>query len=337
MSLPEIVQSALDGESVAARVGLGGDDLLLVTPTRTLVYRAEGLLSDEAVEEYPHDAEYVGVSEGRRKAKITLDYGLDGERTFSVPTKKLDKVLHPVLAGVFNARGITDPGETVKQTFRFSELTIVITSARLVRHIGAAVWDEEYDEYHYDDVTDLDFEEGSVATSVVITVGGRQERFKTPNDQARALREGLVSAVCAYHGVDDLDELRAATAREADETDEDETDADEERRGTVSFGDGPDPLDTSGVDGDVESGGRNGTGENVAETAQAREQGRVAQTDDGDGGFGDSGFRSAGVVDDDAVVEELAELRKLVEAQNERLERQERTIQQLIEELRQGR
>jgi len=341
MSMPEIVQSTLDGESVAARVGLGGDDLLLVTPTRTLVYRSEGLLSDEAVKEYPHDAERVGVSEGRRKAKITLDYGLDGERTFSVPTKQLDQVLHPVLAGVFNARGITDPGETVKQTYRFSELTIVITSARVVRHIGAAVWDEEYDEYHFDDVTDLDFEEGSVATSVVITVDGRQERFKTPNDQARAVREGLVSAVCAYHGVDDVDELRAATAsKEANDGDAD-TDADDAESGTVSFGDGPDPLDTSGVDGDVEEASNAGGG-TATTTEEAAETSAIPKTTDETdetterGGFGDSGFQSAGVGDDD-IVRELAELRELVEAQNERLERQEQTIRQLIEELRQGR
>jgi len=109
MSLPETVQATLGGESVAARVDLGGEDLLLVTPTRTIVYRAEGLLSDEAVEEFPHDAEYVGVSEKRRKSKITLDYGLDGERSFTVPTKQLDQVLHPVLAGVLNAAAITDP------------------------------------------------------------------------------------------------------------------------------------------------------------------------------------------------------------------------------------
>jgi len=319
MSLPEIVQSSLDGESVAARVGLGGEDLLLVTPTRTLVYRAEGLLSDEAVEEFPHDAEHVGVSEGRRKAEVTLDYGLDGERTFSVPTKQLDQVIHPVLAGVLNARGVTDTGETVKQTYRFSELTIVVTSARLVRHIGEAVWDEEYDEYHFDDVTDLDFEEGSVATSVVITVGGRQERFKAPNDQARALREGLVEAVCTHHGVDDLDDLRAATATD---------DADDEGEETVSFGEGPAPLGSS--DGADENGSEEEPAATDAEaTALAGER--------GESGFDDSGFQSAGVVDDPAVARELAELREAVEAQNERLERQERTIQQLIEELRQGR
>ncbi|QGX96200.1 hypothetical protein EI982_16150 [Haloplanus rallus] len=323
MSLPEIVQSSLDGESVAARVGLGGEDLLLVTPTRTLVYRAEGLLSDEAVEEFPHDAEHVGVSEGRRKAEITLDYGLDGERTFSVPTKQLDQVIHPVLAGVLNARGVTDTGETVKQTYRFSELTIVVTSARLVRHIGEAVWDEEYDEYHFDDVTDLDFEEGSVATSVVITVGGRQERFKAPNDQARALREGLVEAVCTHHGVDGLDDLRAATATD---------DEDDEAEETVSFGEGPAPLGSS--DGANVDEGEESEDESAATTGAAD----TAPVGEGkESGFDDSGFQSAGVVDDPAVARELAELREAVEAQNERLERQERTIQQLIEELRQGR
>jgi hypothetical protein len=283
MSVPETVQATLGDESVAARVDLGGEDALLVTPTRTIVYRAEGLLSDENIEEFPHDAEHVGVEEGRRTATITLDYGLDGERTFSVPTKRLDQVLHPVLAGVLNAAGVTESGETVKQTFRFSELTIVITSERLVRHIGPAVWDEEYESYHYGDVTDLDFEEGSVATSVVMTVDGRQERFKAPNDRARALREGLVSAVCAYHGVDDVDDLRAAAG--GGEEDEDEED-------TVSFGEGPTPL-----------------GETASEE----------------------------VVDDPAIARELAELREAVERQSERIDRQEETIRQLIEELRQGR
>ncbi|WP_338738238.1 DUF7115 domain-containing protein [Haloplanus salilacus] len=358
MSHPEIVQSSLDGESVAASVGLGGEDRLLVTPTRTLVYRAEGLLSDESVEEFPHEAEHVGVDEGRRKSTITLDYGLDGERTFTVPTKTLDSVLHPVLAGVLNAAGITDPGETIKQTFRFSELTVVVTSARLVRHIGGAVWDEEYDEYHFDDVTDLDFEEGSVATSVVLTVGGRQERFKAPNNSARALRESLVSAVCTHHGVDDLDGLRAATTP-------DDTVADSEdvasgsasgTDGRVSFGEGPEPLGTGDPTTDE------GNGEQATEGSiggagddgdRPHSTGRRPQADDdegprpsagrtqsGDGdpsGFDDSGFQSATEIDDSAVAQELADLRDAVEEQNERLDRQRRTIERLIEELRQGR
>ncbi|MFB6123706.1 MAG: hypothetical protein ABEJ78_09645 [Haloferacaceae archaeon] len=365
MDLPDIVQSTLGDESVAARVSLGGEDELLVTPTRTVVYRSEGLLSDETVDEYPHGAERIEVSEGRRKSKVTLDYGLDGEKTFAVPTTRLDQALHPVLAGVLNATGITDPGETVKQTFRFSELTVVVTSSRLVRHIGEAVWDEEYDEYHYDDVTDLDFEEGSVATSVVVTVGGRQERFKAPNDRARAVREGLVSALCAYHDVADLEALREKTAPDEEEETED--------RDNVSFGDGPDPLSTGASEADdppststseaddplstgasetddplststPEAGGplaaSGGEGESreTAGPASTGEQSESRETTKraGDEGFAGSGFESAGVVDDE-VAAELARLRQAVETQSRRLERQEQVIERLIEELRQGR
>jgi len=38
-----------------------------------------------------------------------------------------------------------------------------------------------------------------------LTHGGRSERFKAPNESARAVRETLVDAVCAYHGVDSLE------------------------------------------------------------------------------------------------------------------------------------
>ncbi|WP_224268469.1 DUF7115 domain-containing protein [Haloprofundus salinisoli] len=238
MSLPELVQTELDDEPVAARVSLSGEDGLFVTPTRTLIYRSEGLLSDESVEQYPHDAERISVSEGgrtSRKAKVTLDYGLDGERSFSIPSKRLQESLHPVLAGILSAAGITDPGETVKQTFRFSDLTLVVTSDRVVKHIGAPVWDEDYEEYHYADVTDLTFEDGSVATSVVLTHGSRQERFKAPNDDARAVRETLTDALCTYHEVPSLDAFRKAKARES------EAEPTQDRK-NVSFGDGPTPL-----------------------------------------------------------------------------------------------
>ncbi|WP_380674830.1 DUF7115 domain-containing protein [Salinigranum sp. GCM10025319] len=231
MTHPDIVQSALGDEGVAARVGLG-DDALFVTPTRTILYRADKLLSDESVEEFPHGAERITVSSGRRKATVTLDYGLDGERSFTVPAKALDEALHPVLAGTLNAAGVTESGETIKETFRFSELTLVVTSERLVKHIGNAVWDEEYEEFRYADVTNLAFEEGSVATTIVVVLGGRQERFKAPNDRAREVRERLTEAVLAHHGVDSLAALRERFA----------DDEDEPPSSTVSFGDGPTPL-----------------------------------------------------------------------------------------------
>ncbi|WP_096390084.1 DUF7115 domain-containing protein [Halopenitus persicus] len=279
MSLPDLLASAVGEEDVAAHVDLGGEDALAVTPTRTLVYRSDGLLSDETVETYPHGAERVDVSEGRRKTKISLDRGLDGEETITIPAKRTDDALHPILAGVLSAAGVTDPGESVISTFRFSELTLIITSDRLVKHIGSVVWDEEFEEFHYEDVTDLGFEEGTVATSVVLTLQNRQERFKTPNESAREVRETLTDAVCSYHDVESPAELRAVRAQEADAA---AADASDEAGGDGSpdFGVGVDPLSASpaadaeanaeadpGVDASMESMGRNGDVSGETESA----------------------------------------------------------------------
>lgn len=388
MSLPETLAARLEDEEAVATVPLGGDDRLVVTPSRTLVYRAEGLLSDESIEEYPHGAERIEASKGRRKAKVVLDYGLDGERTVSIPTKRLDDALHPILAGTLSAAEITDPGESALRTFRFSELTLVVTSRRVVKHIGASVWDGDYEEFHYDDVTDLGFEEGSVATSVVLTVDGRQERFKAPNERARAVRETLVDALCDYYDVSSLEEFRLTVAPEEDEA-EDVSDP-------TDFGEGPDPLsaepaagdadadrleevgtaataesepesaaDVGAFGGDHDDGGADsgsvpgGHAGGTPETESAVETGPnaggeltadnslvdrddVAKSPDPDDGF-EGTFEPATAENGelDELVEELAgdvdALRRTVERQGERLDRQSQLIEQLIEELRRGR
>ena len=355
MSLPELVRGELGEERPVARVHLGGDDELFVTPTRTLVYRAEGLLSDESVEEHDHDAERVAVSESRRKAKFTLEYGLDGEASFSVPKGKLDEVLHPVLAGVLSASGITEPGETVERTFRFSELTLVVTSARLVKHVGTAVWDDDYEEFDYDDVSDLEFEEGSVATTLVLTADGRQERFKAPSDRAREIKETLTDALLARYGASSLEEFRALAATEEGETDDAGAAVDR-----TDFGGGPDPLSADPDDVDTEAGTREDPlvdgadaaddGAAGAGTAEGGSGAPAAPTERGskaapgaaavessaeDDGFDDSGFRPAEPTDD--VAAEVAALREAVDRQGERLERQTELIERLIEELRRGR
>ena len=354
MSLPELLSGAVGDDDVIARVPLGGDDILAVTPTRTLVYRADGLLSDETVEEYAHDAERLAVSTGRRKSKVVFGYGLDGEEPLSVPTKRLDDVVHPVLAGVLSARGVTDPGESVVRTFRFSELTLVVTETRLVKHVGAAVWDGEFEAFSYADITDLGFEEGTVATTVVLTHDGRPERFKAPNESARAVRESLVEAVCEFHDVGSLEEFRAAVA-----VDEEETDA-EAAGDTTDFGEGPDPLSASPAadhaasdaaetrsvptsGSDAETDGSASTDDSVtteprAETggAAASEQSTGEKTTGGDG-FEGSPFENASVEQEDALATEVAELRRTVEEQSARLDKQADLLERLIEELRQGR
>jgi len=337
MTLPETVTDHLDGEEPVAEVDLGGEDRLLVTPTRTLVYRAEGLLSDETVEAYPHDAERITLTTSRRKAKLTLDYGLDGEQTLSVPKAKIDEVLHPLLAGVLDANGITDPGETVKRTFRFSELTLIVTSERVVKHIGQALWDEEFEEYPFANVTDLAFEPGNVATSVVLTHDGRQERFKAPNDDARAVEAAITDALLSYHDVRDLDELRAETA------DEEVDDADSEASEDSPFGEGPElfgeeesaPTETAPdqqSEPDAASDSDSDTDRLIRQVEEATNDGPADEPTHAD--VGSAGGEHPDTAD---LAAEIDDLRDAVENQRAELERQNDLIEQLIEELRQGR
>jgi len=325
MDVPALVQSSLGDEDVAAHVALKGEDALFVTPTRTLLYTADGLLSDESVEEFPHDAEGIGVSEGRRKAKVTLDYGLDGDESFSVPSGSLDDVLHPILAGVLNAADVTDPGETVKRTYRFSELTLVVTSDRVVKHIGSAVWGPDYEEIAYATVTGIDTEDGNVSSQLVLETTDRTERIKAPNEQFRAVREAVENAVFAYHGVDSAAELSAAGAGEVSAA----------STGEVSFGGGVDPIDTSGVgeDDDVGAGGEQeaaagGGGSASAVSAQAKSEDAQMESDE----FESSGFRTAAEkveppVDPEELEDELDEMADVIENLADTVERQQDVIE----------
>jgi len=243
MNVPALVQSSLGDEDVAAHVPLKGEDAVFVTPTRTLVYTAEGLLSDESVDDYAHDAEGIVVSEGRRKASITLDYGLDGEASFSVPSGSIDDVLHPIIAGVLNAADVTQPGETVKRTYRFSELTLVVTSDRVVKHVGEAVWGPEFEEIGYDSITGLDVEDGNVSSQLVLETTSRTQRIKAPNEQFRDVRETVEDAVYAYHDAASAEEFAQMNVDEEADTSTEE----------VSFGGGVDPIDTSTVGEDDET------------------------------------------------------------------------------------
>ncbi|USZ67681.1 hypothetical protein NGM10_13210 [Halorussus salilacus] len=392
MSVPGIVQSRLDGEQVAAHVPLGGEDALYVTRTRTLIYRADGLLSDESVEEYPHDAERIEISEGRRKSAIELDFGIEGAEKFKVPSNRLYEALHPVLAGVLNAADVTGADETVKQTYQFSELTLVITSERVVKHVGAAVWDEDYEEFHFDDVTALDVEEGNVSSQIIIETEGRPQRIKTPSDQTREVRERIERALLAHHGMGSYEEFARAHAdpesqseAEADPEDGDSTDeetADPLAGGVDPIDANPPELDEDGAiiddDASVTTGERPGDADDGA-FGEASDAGETADaddpidTDDGThaseltetaeagiesdpiagsesvgatgsgergetGGFADSGFEPASSeLESDDTEAQLEALTEAVQRQNELLAEQQRTLEQLVEELSRGR
>ena len=232
--LPELLVETVGGETVAATVDLGGGDVVAVTPARTHLYRSEGLLSDESVETYGHDVERFAIDHGRRKTTLRLQ-NLDDETSLTLPASVVDEVVAAMLEGILRTAGVVDDDETVEAQFRFSELTLVVTDRQLLKHIGSAVWDDEFEAYHYADLDGLDFEEGSVATQVVVEMDGRQQRVKVPNDHAGRVRQEVQSAVFEFHGVSSLGGLRAAVAEddvdeaaESDDGTDESTDAEGE-------------------------------------------------------------------------------------------------------------
>ena len=333
MDLPTLVEDALGDEEVAAHVPLKGEDALFITRTRTIHYREEGLLSDESVSAYPHDAERVEVEEGRRKATIRLDYGTDGVDAFNVPGSRLDEALHPVLAGVLNANGVTEPGETVKRTFRFSELTLVVTSHRLVKHIGSAVWDAEHEEVVYDELTDFEVEEGNVSSQIVLTTPTRTQRIKAPNESFRAVEESVREAVLAFHDVGSLEAFRELqTAEDGAEPAGAGATAEE-----VSFEGGVDPIRTEGGESTAEKPASEPMAESASEqTAESATEPmddlEAAAEDLAESGFTSAAAKVEAAVDPEALRAELEGLEAAIAEQEATLEAQRRRLE-AIEEL----
>lgn len=308
MDVPDLVEQRLEGERVVDWVDLDGD-AVYVTPTRTLVYREEGLLSDESVAAFSHDVDSVELREGRRKVTFRLT-DIDGTRDFSVPAARAEDVLAPLLWGVLRADGVLAEDEQVQEAYRFSELTLVVTDARVVKHVGNVLWDEEFEEFPYADLTDLDFEEGSVATAVVLEVEGRRERVKTPNEEARFVRRAIENAVFDYHGVESLEALRAKVAPDEDE-----------------------PGDDAGADADADA-----ADEREAAATDAFEGGAFESlTEDRPDAPAESASDAPPETGDaEEIAARLEDLEAAVRRQNELLEEQQATMEQLIDELRRG-
>lgn len=243
MDIPDLVQQALGGEEIQAGVSLGDEDAVCFTPTRALVYSGEGLISDEGVEEYPLDVERLGLKRGRRKTKFVFQY-LDGSRSFTVPSNRDDDVLERLLEGVLRIESVIDERESVGGVYLFSELTLVVAEKRVVKHVGEALWDEDYEVYDFAEVTGLEFERTSVATSIVLDIQGHPQRVKVPNDNAALLRRTLQEALFEFHDVESLEELNRLLGEDDEIDDVAETDESDD----LTFGSDIDPLVTDRED-----------------------------------------------------------------------------------------
>jgi hypothetical protein len=326
MDIPALVRRELGDEDVRTAVALGDDDLLCVTPTRAIRYRGEGLLSDEAVVDYSLDVDRVEVAHGRRKATFTLT-DIDGSESFSVPRDSTESALRAVLEGVLRLQGVVGADESVRGVYRFSELTLIVTDARLIKLVGAAVWTDDHEVYDYADVTGLEFEAGSVATQIILAVDGRPQRIKAPTDEAPKLRQTLEGALFEFFDVGSVAELN-----EAVEPAEGAADSEAGPSAELTLDSGIDPL----VGDSRSDESTDGSDEEAADPMT--EDQWVTPAVDRDDAATPGTAKSDGAGEADGTVDaRLAELEAAVERQNELLERHQRTIERLIEELRQGR
>lgn len=365
MELPELVQEHLGDEDVQAGLALGDDDLLCLTPTRTLLYRADGLLSDERVTEFPHDIERLDMSEGRRKTKVRFEY-VEDERTLTVPAGATRDALALVLEGILSAGRVLDPDESVVEAFRFSELTLVVADHRIVKHVGNAVWDAEYEAFAYEDLTGVDFERARVATEVVLYVEGRPERIKTPNDDARLVERALERALTEYFDVTSMsqlqshfqseaetDEADSATAQSDDEYpfdseirplgEDPKSRADPDEAGDVGTDDGAGDSDTDSITGTVDNAAdadeavSTDTTTAIHDAESASPEADSVETDSTADAGSDSDEAqidtNATKADLDRIDEQLVELTTAVNKQNELLRKHHAAIKQLVEEL----
>ncbi len=349
MEIPDLIKRRLGAESIESAVNLGDEDVICFTPSRALLYRGEGLIGDESVEEYDCNVERLNVSEGRRKTSFRLHY-VDGEDSFSVSSDRGEAVVQRLLQSVLRTANLLEEEESVQDTYRFSELTIIITDLRLVKHVGAYVWDGEFEEHHFGDVTGLDFEDGSVATQIVLSVSGRPQRFKAPSDEAKLLRRALTNALCEYYEVGSLSGLNRVLEKKADKTD-DESSTDGSVASDIELDDSISPLvgdsdDEPTLEGEVREIGESRTeGTGTDPTASQSETGRettqqptTAQQSEPAGQVQETatGSQQTGGVDPaefEAMQTQVSKLTTAVKRQNEFLKEQHQTIQQLIEEL----
>jgi hypothetical protein len=237
----------------------------------------------------------------------------------------------PLLEGVLGVRNVIDEDETVIAAYRFSELTLVITDRRLVKHVGTVLLDPDYEEFRYEDVTALEFEEGSVAMQIVLTVDGRPERIKAPNDQANEIRLRLQTALQDFYDVNSAEELQAVLEPDETEPEDEEPTEDEE----MAFQAGIDPLGPNDASESADSAEREPpVPEPAAETEPPDRTGSTAHADLEEAGF-ETPDTTATASED--VRAELESLRAAVERQNDLLAQQQETIEQLIDELSRGR
>ena len=231
MSLPGGVSTLIDEDDLLDRVSLDDHRSLFVTADRAIAHRERSLLTEASVDVYPTDVERLVLEEGKRQATVSFEYADDETRELLLPTGTMAAALKTLLASVIRATGVIEGDESILELFRFNELTLVVTDRRLLKHVGWALWADSYDATEFEDIRDIQTEEGQVSTGINIETTSGSDRVKIPHDDANRFVSRLNEAVCDYHGVSSLAALRG------DDTTEPDPEPDLDRLRPLSVGD----------------------------------------------------------------------------------------------------
>jgi hypothetical protein len=334
---PDLLSEAVGDAAVLGTVDLGGGDAVVVTRGTTHVYRSDGLLKDESIEQFDHDIDRLSIRTKRNKSSITLAR-LDGEESFTVPAKVLDQILEAMVEGVLLTNDVLAADEDVLAMFRFSELTLVVTDRRLFKHVGGAVWDGDFEVIAYADLSGLDFERGDFGTQVILETNDRRQRVKVPNEHAGTVRREIQDVVCDFHGVASMAELEEKLEESAEDASESsvapadngvETTTDPEERSDPE----PDAEDSfvsagwSPATGQGDSIDASGGGTSPSQHSATREDSNRIPDDE----------REPQNPELDALSDRVDALAERIDRQTELIESQQELIEQLVDELRRGR
>lgn len=208
MSLPAGVSGLVDEDELIDDVALDGHRSLYVTPAKAVTFRERSLFTEESVDVYPTDIDRLLLEEGKRQSTVTFEYPDGQSSSLELPTEAMAPALKALLASATRATGAIPTDETILDLYRFNELTVILTDRRLLKHVGWAMWAASHDQIDYTDVRNIRVEQGQVSTGVNIDTDDGSDRLKIPHDTADDFVARLKSAVCDFHGIDDIGVLR---------------------------------------------------------------------------------------------------------------------------------
>ena len=207
MDIPSLLSDSIgEDEKIVSRVLVASGTHMITTTKRVFIHREEGIINSEIFEEYSLNADQISIFSDKRKARIVLNYGLEGTREFSLNAKYYDRIVDPLVRGVLKATEVVEPGELIRHVYRYGQLTIVLTDRQFLKHIGVALWSRDYESFNYEDMGRIDIEKGGVSAEILIEYKGRMQRIKTDKERARLICVQARNGLALYKGCKDYQE-----------------------------------------------------------------------------------------------------------------------------------